>query len=156
FGWFIDPTPNDNREFGNAVSSMEWSSTAASPAAGRIDLYTVVLHELGHVIGLGDDASGSAAHSIMETTLNSGTRRTLDSQPSATIVSSLGSVALATPPLTLTSGDSRQVLLSQLALSSDLTPLDLAMLPFAPGKRPDDFMASTGANRDLYYGDSRL
>jgi len=44
-GWYVDPTPYDDREF---------SGGRARGLAGRgVDLLTVVLHELGHVRGLG-------------------------------------------------------------------------------------------------------
>src|SRR5262245_14680220 len=42
FGWFVDPTPADDLEF--APGTM-------GPARDRVDLLTVVLHELGHVLG---------------------------------------------------------------------------------------------------------
>lgn len=43
-GWFIDPTPTTDEEFaaGNAIDPN---------AQGRIDLLTVILHELGHHLG---------------------------------------------------------------------------------------------------------
>jgi hypothetical protein len=43
-GWFIDPTPADDREFGPV--------SADGPAAGRADLLTVLAHEIGHLFGL--------------------------------------------------------------------------------------------------------
>jgi hypothetical protein len=48
-GWFVDPTPMQNEEFtaGTAYSG--------SPAAGREDLLTTVLHELGHLAGRHDN-----------------------------------------------------------------------------------------------------
>jgi hypothetical protein len=65
-GWFVDPTPYQDEEFSGGTAF------AGSPAAGREDLLTVVLHELGHLAGLPDD-SGSA---LMAGTMPAGTRRT--------------------------------------------------------------------------------
>jgi hypothetical protein len=66
YGWFVDPTPYQDEEF------VGGTAYAGSPAAGREDLLTVVLHELGHIAGLPDD-SGSA---LMLDALPTGTRRT--------------------------------------------------------------------------------
>ncbi len=51
-GWFVDTTPADDSEFilgddGRLVANAD------GPAASRMDLLTVVLHELGHVAGFG-------------------------------------------------------------------------------------------------------
>jgi hypothetical protein len=69
FGWFIDPTPADDSEF--AVGSL--IAPAGSPAAGRMDLLSVVMHELGHVLGLQDVEGGD--HDLMGDTLTPGVRR---------------------------------------------------------------------------------
>ncbi|MCR4411948.1 MAG: hypothetical protein NUV77_05920, partial [Thermoguttaceae bacterium] len=62
-GWFVDPTPGDDAEFG----------PAADPgAAGRMDLLSAVSHELGHILGLDDVAQGT----VMGSTLGTGVRRT--------------------------------------------------------------------------------
>jgi hypothetical protein len=45
-GWFIDPTPSTGEEF------FEGRAIPASAADGHVDLLTVVLHELGHLLGL--------------------------------------------------------------------------------------------------------
>ena len=49
YGWFIDPTPLSDEEF--SIASPNWPD---SSALGRIDLLTVILHELGHHLG-GED-----------------------------------------------------------------------------------------------------
>jgi hypothetical protein len=51
YGWFVDPTPLEDEEFG--AGSVALAGTAA---AGHEDLLTVVLHEMGHLVGMGDDS----------------------------------------------------------------------------------------------------
>jgi hypothetical protein len=54
FGWSVDPSAN--------------------PAAGRMDLLTVVEHELGHILGLPDLVAGPDDN-VMTQTLKAGVRR---------------------------------------------------------------------------------
>jgi hypothetical protein len=72
-GWFIDSTPALDEEF--AAASGRNDLLAMSPAAvDRIDLLTVVEHELGHIAGLDDlDAT---LDGLMCAKLPTGTRRT--------------------------------------------------------------------------------
>ena len=59
-GWYLDPTPQADEEF--SVSSVDgvFAALGDGPAAGRIDLLTVLLHELGHIAGLDDLDAASA------------------------------------------------------------------------------------------------
>lgn len=59
-GWFIDPTPMDDTEFRLPGSQGE---------QGKMDLLSVVMHEMGHVLGRGHSSSG-----LMAETLAVGTR----------------------------------------------------------------------------------
>jgi hypothetical protein len=74
-GWFVDPTPALDEEF--AASGSQQQLVAVDPrAANRIDLLTVVEHELGHVAGLSDIYA--ATDDIMNGVLGAGVRRYLD------------------------------------------------------------------------------
>jgi hypothetical protein len=50
-GWFIDTTPGDNSEFDKQLTETAYQATN-SPATGKYDLLTVILHELGHLQGI--------------------------------------------------------------------------------------------------------
>jgi hypothetical protein len=64
YGWYIDPTPADDSEF---------PALPGSPAYGKMDLLTVVEHELGHELGYGDNAGSG----LMGVFLGTGERRAL-------------------------------------------------------------------------------
>lgn len=61
WGWFVDPTPGDDSEFTTPSNQGEQH---------RMDLLTVLEHELGHLIGFDHQATG-----VMEDTLATGTRK---------------------------------------------------------------------------------
>jgi hypothetical protein len=67
WGWFIDATPSDDSEFTRPGNQGEQN---------RIDLLTVLDHELGHVLGFEHADSG-----VMSDTLPAGTRRTPAASP---------------------------------------------------------------------------
>ena len=62
WGWFVDATPSDDSEFTTPGNQGE---------KDRMDLLTVVMHELGHLLGQDHDAGG-----VMAETLAAGKRRT--------------------------------------------------------------------------------
>ncbi|CAL1125489.1 unnamed protein product [Cladocopium goreaui] len=72
-GWFVDSTLSDDDEFG-LLAADGLQATGDSPAAGRIDLLTVLAHELGHMLGLPDIANHDDA--VMNESLAEGVRRT--------------------------------------------------------------------------------
>ena len=61
WGWFVDPTPWDDSEFTTPGNQGEQN---------RMDLLTVLEHELGHLLGKEHEATG-----VMIDTLPTGTRR---------------------------------------------------------------------------------
>ena len=74
YGWFVDPTPADNSEF-PVQTAIGLQAVRGSPAAGRMDLLTAVLHEEGHALGLGDLNPSTNPNDVMTGTLAAGIRR---------------------------------------------------------------------------------
>jgi hypothetical protein len=73
-GWFVDATPMSDDEFAFVASAYVRAATEDGPAFARVDLLTVLMHELGHLLGFDDDDG----HSLMESTISPGTRRLAD------------------------------------------------------------------------------
>ncbi|MCA9015606.1 MAG: hypothetical protein KDA77_09780, partial [Planctomycetaceae bacterium] len=71
-GWFVDATPADHSEFAYA-SELTLVALPAGEAAAGIDLWTVILHELGHLLGYEHEAIG-----LMQDTLAPGVRHLPD------------------------------------------------------------------------------
>jgi len=69
-GWFVDPTPEDDREFRWARLGGDLRARPGSDAEGRVDLLTVLAHELHHLQG-----KLHAQHGVMQDLLPVGTRR---------------------------------------------------------------------------------
>jgi hypothetical protein len=65
-GWFVDGTPLQDEEF---APGSPLGALPGSPAAGKEDLLTAVLHEMGHLAGSTDGTGG-----FMSGTLAPGTR----------------------------------------------------------------------------------
>lgn len=52
-GWFIDPTPGESSEFvGDITNAFAGNAQSDSPAVGLSDLYTVVVSEMNHAVGM--------------------------------------------------------------------------------------------------------
>ena len=63
WGWFVDPTPADDSEFTTPGNQGE---------KNRMDLLTVIEHEMGHLVGLDHD---DGKDDVMGVSLATGTRR---------------------------------------------------------------------------------
>jgi hypothetical protein len=73
-GWFVDITPSDDDEF---IAQGDGSLLAdpTGQANGGIDLLTVVMHELGHILGLEDVNTETSGGDLMAATLAPGVRQ---------------------------------------------------------------------------------
>ena len=54
FSFFIDPTPNAQTEFPTATTPFTYDANPGSPAYNQYDLKSLVLHEIGHIVGFND------------------------------------------------------------------------------------------------------
>jgi hypothetical protein len=73
WGWFVDATPWEDSEYQSNGNRL--TAGAGSEAAGRMDLLTVVLHELGHRLGLLDLTDNEEEDDLMYWALGTGARR---------------------------------------------------------------------------------
>jgi hypothetical protein len=72
YGWYAGP----DSAFAPAGPGAPLVAPPGSPAAGREDLLTVVLHEMGHLAGRPDDGAGAGGADLMAEALPPGVRRT--------------------------------------------------------------------------------
>lgn len=65
-GWFLDPSPGQHQEYISNQTAGVWTAADAN-AKGRIDLFTTLLHEYGHLLGLEHvDASNHVMHHYLD------------------------------------------------------------------------------------------
>ena len=90
WGWFVDPTPLANSEFGIALSNGVYAATPGSPAYGHMDLLTTLIHELGNAMGFAEDQG----QDVTGATLQAGVRR-------VPTVAAASPLPAADPPVTV-------------------------------------------------------
>jgi hypothetical protein len=73
WGWFLPATMQSDRAFFGPVGG-ELVASRNSAAFGKMDLLTVVEHELGHALGLDDLPPGSGPDTLMSEYLSPGVR----------------------------------------------------------------------------------
>jgi hypothetical protein len=74
-GWFVDVSPADSAEYILRLDENVLLADSSSAAFARMDLLTVMMHELGHAIGFSDNEPG---YSVMDEDLEAGVRYLLD------------------------------------------------------------------------------
>jgi hypothetical protein len=100
YGWFVDSTPGEDSEFDGSGTRL--TADAGGAADGRLDLLTVLMHELGHQIGLGDEYVTSQGDDVMFGYMQVGERR-LPSHGEAdgAVPGSVGATAFALTPVSI-------------------------------------------------------
>jgi hypothetical protein len=94
YNWYVGAGSGSSQAFGLAGPDGEAIARTGSPAAGEVDLLTVLEHEMGHVIGLPDNAQ---AGDLMDITLGLGVRREPTGADVATIAQTSSTAVLAAP-----------------------------------------------------------
>jgi hypothetical protein len=69
-GWFVDPTPEGDSEFTQSLGIDQQHAAPDSDAYGLVDLHTVLVHEIGHILGFDHDS----ALAVMSATVMVGQR----------------------------------------------------------------------------------
>ena len=81
-GWFVDATPATDGEFARPGPAGSLLADADSEAYAKYDLLTVVMHEIGHVLGLADINQPGG---LMNRQLSGGTRAAVAAEDAALI-----------------------------------------------------------------------
>jgi hypothetical protein len=129
YGWYIDAAPGDEEGFVQLIEGGIATAELNSLNAGGMDLLTVVLHELGHTLGLADLDPQLRPHELMTAVLSPGVRRVpLAEFGSASVDGAMATTDDFLPPLDLADG-----LKTHPTIAS---PTDAAFLSPAPWHDP--------------------
>lgn len=74
-GWFVDRSPADDREFCSEGWSLQARALYPGQAAGRVDLLTVIMHQLGRILGHSSVGPQQNRSDLMAPILGTGIRR---------------------------------------------------------------------------------
>lgn len=137
--WFVDPTPLDSSDdYLPTSNSAVWQAKAGSAAEGKMDMFSVLLHEYNHALGLEHSAE---AGDFMNASLQPGMRK-LPSAEQLTLMSQLvaqlkttgadPSVPAPTPALSQREMEEDQGEREEDIPANPLTPSPLSLLGLLP------------------------
>jgi hypothetical protein len=109
YNWYVGTSPVSADTLAVAGPGGEKIARPDSPAAGDVDLLTVLEHELGHVLGLQDNAQ---AGDLMDTTLGLGVERAPTSADVSAIAPVATSVVATVSPTTSPAAHPQQSLVT--------------------------------------------
>jgi hypothetical protein len=124
YGWYIDPMPSNDTEF---------PAVPGDAAYGRMDLLTVVMHEMGHLLGFEDGGQG-----LMETVLQPGERLSPAPQSGAAV----GPAETSATPAPADGGTGGSPTAAVPLGGGSALPLSFAGVPLAPGRSLDGSLAA--------------
>ena len=167
WGWFVDKTPSIDEEVTLWVSSDQRAASPDSPAYGKIDLLTVVEHELGHLLGF---EHGSI--DVMGETLVAGVRispagasgaNAVSGEPGAVTRTTTDDLGLGSLPGEAGAADVRGITarpdwsaLMALWPATSLGPVVPALVPDVSGKPTTNHDLGTGSLDDESTGNTKL
>jgi Ca2+-binding RTX toxin-like protein len=100
YGWFVDTTPGEDSEFNGSGTKL--TADAGGAAEGKLDLLTVLMHELGHQIGLDDVYVTSEGDDVMFGYMHISERRLpAHGEADGAVPGSVGSTAFALTPVSI-------------------------------------------------------
>ncbi len=135
--WYVGAGQGTSAAFGLMGPGGEELAAPGSPAAGKVDLLTVLEHELGHVIGLADNTRDG---DLMDITLGLGVRRLpvpSDLAAMAGASSTSATVSAAGPSVPAATNDPRRRRLSK-NQPAPLAAVDAALVHVASAGGGDD------------------
>ena len=98
-GWFVDPTPSRDEEFGAYSDYGVAAALADTAAAGRVDLLTVLAHEMGHALGMAHVEDSPDEAELMAAGLAAGVRKPVTPKEVAAIAGDASPTSLILPVL---------------------------------------------------------
>jgi hypothetical protein len=98
YGWFVDTTPSEDVEF-TMLADGTLLADSSSLAVDRMDMLSVVMHELGHVLGYDDLVSEESSNDLMNLTLDAGVRRLYTDEPATLQLDAHAAVSLSSDNL---------------------------------------------------------
>jgi len=57
YGWYVDDDATTVTEFSSLITNLEFRAPTGSALEGQVDLFTVLLHEVGHLLDVDHDAN---------------------------------------------------------------------------------------------------
>jgi hypothetical protein len=76
YGWYVDATSSPDRAFWGGGAGGPLVAVPGGVAAGRMDLLTVVLHEMAHLAGRPSEGGAATGGDLLAEFLAPGVRRT--------------------------------------------------------------------------------